>query len=166
MLKNGVIIWLFWPIFIDLSSGRLPKSHVAFHLRMDIQPSNPLASTICTIEDIVKDSAGYKDRKVRFLGWYDTCWVCWCSVDAYDIDTAIVTLVHCSQSVQVDVSLLVEGLRFATGEWLNVIGYLEHIQTEKSTQYVVKAVMVLGVSPGFDLIQYENTVKSRTQAIF
>ena len=76
------------------------------------------------------------------------------------------TLVHCSQSVQVDVSLLVEGLRFATGEWLNVIGYLEHIQTEKSTQYVVKAVMVLGVSPGFDLIQYENTVKSRTQAIF
>jgi hypothetical protein len=84
----------------------------------------------------------------------------------YDIDTAIVTLVHCSQSVQVDVSLLVEGLCFSTGEWVNVIGYLEQTQTGKSTQWVIKAVMVWIVSPGFDLIQYENTVKSRTQTIF
>jgi hypothetical protein len=37
---------------------------------MDIQPSNPPASTICTIEDIVKNPSRYRNRKVRFLGWY------------------------------------------------------------------------------------------------
>jgi hypothetical protein len=78
---------------------------------------------------------------------------------------AIVTLVHCAQSLQVDVSLLVDDLRFSLAEWINVIGYLEQTETGPS-QWIVKAVVAWGVSPGFNLIEYENTVKLRMEAVF
>jgi Telomere capping, CST complex subunit len=76
-----------------------------------------------------------------------------------------VTLVHCSHCLQVDVSLLVDDLRFSLAEWVNVIGYLEQTETVPS-QWIVKAVMIWGVSPGFNLIEYENAVKSRMEAVF
>lgn len=86
-----------------------------------------------------------------------------CSVDTYDIPSSIVTLVHSGQKVQVDVSLLVDDLRFSPGEWINVIGYLEN--EEPGESWIVKAIMVWNVSPGFNLSQYEDVVKSRMEAI-
>lgn len=81
------------------------------------------------------------------------------SVDTYGIHRSIVTLVHSGQKVQVDVSILVDDLRFNLGEWVNVIGYLE----EDDEEWMVKGVMVWPVTPGFNLIHYENTVNSRME---
>ena len=126
----------------------------------NIQPSNPPASTICTIQAIVKDPSRYKDRKLRFLGWYDLFVdLVDFSVDTYDIHRSIVTLVHSGQRVQVDVSILVDDLRFNLGEWMNVIGYLE----KDDGEWMVKGIMVWPVSPGFNLTHYENTVNSRME---
>jgi hypothetical protein len=83
------------------------------------------------------------------------------SVDSYDTDTAEVTLIHSTQRVTVDVSLLVEDLRFTQGEWINVIGYLEE---EYEQSVMVKGIMVWGVSPGFDLLAYEDSVTKRMEA--
>jgi hypothetical protein len=83
------------------------------------------------------------------------------SVDSYDTDTAIVTLIHSTQRVKVDVSLVVDDLRFTQGEWLNVIGYLEE---EYELPFIVKGMMVWGVSPGFDLLAYEDSVAKRMEA--
>jgi len=82
------------------------------------------------------------------------------SAGAYNIDNAILTLIHSMQSVHVDVSLLINDLRFSKGEWLNIIGYLENI----SSKWIVKAIMAWPVSPGFNLTHYENTVKLRMQS--
>ena len=82
------------------------------------------------------------------------------SVDDYNVDNAILTLVHSTHSVRVDVSLLVSDLRFGKGEWLNVIGYLENIDS----QWIIKAIMAWPVSPGFNLTHYENTVNLRMQS--
>ena len=81
----------------------------------------------------------------------------------YDIPSSIVTLVHSGQRVQVDVSLLVDDLRFNLGEWINVIGYLE--KDELGGSWIVKAIMVWNVTPGFNLTQYEDVVKSRMEAV-
>lgn len=126
----------------------------------NIQPSNPPASTICTIQAIVANPSRYKDRKIRFLGWYDP-FVDFpdLSVDTYDIPSSIVTLAHSGQRVQVDVSILVDDLRFNLGEWMNVIGYLE----KDDEEWMVKGIMVWPVTPGFNLIHYENTVNSRME---
>ena len=85
------------------------------------------------------------------------------SVDTYDIPSSIVTLVNSGQTVQVDVSLLVDDLRFSIGEWINVIGYLE--KDEQGKYWLVRAIMVWNVSPGFNLLQYEDVVKSRMEAM-
>ena len=82
------------------------------------------------------------------------------SVDSYDTETATVTLIHSTQRVKVDVSLLVDDLRFTQGEWINVIGYLE----EYEHHFMVKGIMVWGVSPGFDLLAYEDSVAKRMEA--
>jgi hypothetical protein len=71
--------------------------------------------------------------------------------------------VHSGHRVRVEVSLLVDDLRFSLGEWINVIGYLENEESGES--WIVKAIMVWNVTPGFNLIQYENVVKSRMEAI-
>jgi len=83
------------------------------------------------------------------------------SVDAYDVTSASVTLVHSTQRVRVDVSLLVDDLRFTLGEWIHVIGYLEEIEPV----IMVKAIMVWGVTPGFDLSAYEESVTARMETI-
>ena len=83
------------------------------------------------------------------------------SVDSYDTDIAVVTLIHSTQRVKVDVSLLVDDLRFTQGEWINVIGYLEE---ENELPLTVKGIMVWGVSPGFDLLAYEDSVAKRMEA--
>jgi Telomere capping, CST complex subunit len=82
------------------------------------------------------------------------------SVDDYNVDNAILTLTHSTHSVRVDVSLLVSDLRLGKGEWLNVIGYLENIDS----QWIIKAIMAWPVSPGFNLTHYENTVNLRMQS--
>jgi hypothetical protein len=64
--------------------------------------------------------------------------------------------------VQVDISLLVDDLRLTSGEWINVIGYLE--QDVKG--WIIRGIMVWGVTPGFNLVHYENTVKARMENIF
>src|ERR1700733_2435916 len=78
------------------------------------------------------------------------------SVDSYDIDTGVAVLTHSGKGVGVDVSLLVDDLRFTMGQWLNVIGYLEHIPNRGGGgrgggEWLVKAIMVWPVSPGFNL---------------
>jgi hypothetical protein len=70
------------------------------------------------------------------------------------------TLVHSSYKVQVDVSPLVGDLRFSLGDWINVVGYLEKSETG---EWTVKAVMAWPVTPGFNLTQYEDAVKSRME---
>lgn len=70
---------------------------------------------------------------------------------------------HSGHRVRVEVSLLVDDLRFSLGEWINVIGYLENEESGES--WIVKAIMVWNVTPGFNLVQYENVVKSRMEAI-
>lgn len=89
------------------------------------------------------------------------------SVDTYDTSRAIVNLAHSGRRVQVDVSILVDDLRFNLGEWINVIGYLEEREgeTRANGEWIVKGIMVWPVSPGFNLIQYENTVESRMETI-
>ena len=82
------------------------------------------------------------------------------SVDDYNVNNAILTLILSTHSVRVDVSLLVSDLRFGKGEWLNVIGYLENIDS----QWIIKAIMAWPVSPGFNLTHYENTVNLRMQS--
>jgi hypothetical protein len=71
--------------------------------------------------------------------------------------------VHSGHRVRVEVSLLFDDLRFSLGEWINVIGYLENEESGES--WIVKAIMVWNVTPGFNLIQYENVIKSRMEAI-
>ena len=83
------------------------------------------------------------------------------SVDAYDRDTAVAKLIHGMHAVNVDVSLLVDDLRFTLGEWVNVIGYVEQQDGEG---WIVRAVMVWATSPGFNLVQYENVVGLRMQS--
>ena len=83
------------------------------------------------------------------------------SVDAYDRDTAVAKLIHGMHAVNVDISLLVDYLRFALGEWVNVIGYVEQQDGEG---WIVRAVMVWATSPGFNLVQYENVVGLRMQS--
>lgn len=82
------------------------------------------------------------------------------SVDAYDVHASIVTLVHSAYRVQVDLSILINDLFFSLGDWINVVGYLEEAE---QGAWNVKAVMVWPVSPGFNLIQYEDTIKSRME---
>ena len=91
------------------------------------------------------------------------------SVDSYDIDTGVVVLTHSGKGVGVDISLLVDDLRFTMGQWLNVIGYLEEIPTTGGGsgggggEWLVKAITVWPVSPGFNLTQYEKSVASRME---
>lgn len=82
-------------------------------------------------------------------------------MDTYDVQAGIVTLVHSNQSVQVDISLLVDDLQFNSGDWLHVIGYLESLKSK----WTVEAIMAWPVSPNFNLIQYEDTVSSRMQTM-
>jgi len=73
---------------------------------------------------------------------------------------------HLGSVVGVDISMLVEDLRFTRGEWVNVIGYLERLSTsEGGTEWLVKGIMVWPVSPGFNLAQYEKVVLSRMETI-
>jgi hypothetical protein len=81
------------------------------------------------------------------------------SVDAYDVNTATARLIHSGKKVLVDVSLLVDDLRFNLGDWVNVMGYLE--KDASGSNWIVKAIMVWRVSPGFNLVDYEETVKPR-----
>jgi Telomere capping, CST complex subunit len=60
----------------------------------------------------------------------------------------------------VDVSILVDSLRFSLGDWVNVIGWLESGQKDEPN-WIVRAIMVWPVTPGFSLIEYEDVVKSR-----
>ena len=85
------------------------------------------------------------------------------SVDSYDIDTGVVVMTHSGKGVGVDISLLVDDLRFTMGQWLNVIGYLEEIPTRGGGEWLVKAITVWPVSPGFNLTQYEKAVASRME---
>lgn len=70
---------------------------------------------------------------------------------------------HSSQRIKVDVSVLVDDLRFSLGEWINVIGYLG--KDDLTGSWIVNAIMVWNITPGFNLIHYESTVKSRMEAI-
>lgn len=63
--------------------------------------------------------------------------------------------------MRVDVSLLVDDLRLLDGEWVNVIGYLE----ETDPTLLLKGIMVWGVSAGFNLSKYEDSVAARMEAI-
>jgi len=74
-------------------------------------------------------------------------------------------LTHSGKEVAVDVSLLVDDLRFTLGQWLNVIGYLEQPTPHAGGGggWLVKAIMVWPVSPGFNLVQYEKVVASRIE---
>ena len=62
--------------------------------------------------------------------------------------------------MNVDVSLLVDDLRFTSGQWVNVIGYVE----QDGGGWIVRAVMVWATSPGFNLVQYEKVVGLRMQS--
>jgi hypothetical protein len=77
------------------------------------------------------------------------------------VDTAVVTLIHSGQRIKVDVSLLVDDLRFSQGEYINVIGYLEQLDSK----WIVRGVMVWPVPPTFNLLNYENAVKARIQTV-
>jgi len=85
------------------------------------------------------------------------------SVDSYDVDTGVAVLTHSGKAVGVDVSLLVDGLRFTLGQWLNVIGYVEQLPTGGRGEWLVRAIMVWPVSPGFNLAQYEKVMESRME---
>ena len=88
------------------------------------------------------------------------------SVDSYDVDTGIVAVTHMGKGVGVDVSLLVEDLRFTRGDWLNIVGYLEQLATQEAgREWLVRGVMVWPVSPGFNIAQYEKVVLSRMENI-
>ena len=88
------------------------------------------------------------------------------SVDTYDVDTGIVVVTHMGKGVGVDVSLLVEDLRFTRGDWLNIVGYLEQPATQgREREWLVRGVMVWPVSPGFNFAQYEKVVLSRMETI-
>jgi len=73
------------------------------------------------------------------------------------------TVRHNDKSMRVDVSILVDDLRFNLGDWINVIGYHER---DGGQTWIVRGVMVWPVPPGFDLVHYENAVKARTETIF
>jgi hypothetical protein len=75
------------------------------------------------------------------------------------VETAVVTLIHSGHRVNVDISLLVDDLRFTQGEYLNVIGYLEQL----NPKWIVRGIMIWPVPATFNLLHYENAVKSRTQ---
>jgi len=82
------------------------------------------------------------------------------SVETYDVETAVATLIHGTAKVNVDFSLLVCDLELHSREWVNVIGYVEN----DGKQWMVKAMMSWPTTPGFNLAWYENAVKSRPEA--
>ena len=65
---DGVIPNFGDPI-ADPRTAKFPVCDVSAGMGDNIQPSNPPASTICSISAIVTTPNVYQGRKVRFLGW-------------------------------------------------------------------------------------------------
>jgi len=82
-------------------------------------------------------------------------------VNVYNHHSAVVELGHDGKRVCVDVSLLASDIQLASGEWINVIGYVE----KQGASWIVKAILAWPVSPGFNLIQYEKIVTQRMSSI-
>jgi Telomere capping, CST complex subunit len=82
------------------------------------------------------------------------------------VDTSTVSLTHEGNTVPVDVSILVHDLVLTRGQWIHVVGYFDmNDSSGPSSKGVVRAVMAWEVSPGFNLVQYEDAVKSRMSSI-
>jgi len=52
-------------------------------------------------------------------------------------------------------------MRFAPGEWINIIGYFEKQESPDTSNWLVKAILAWPVSSKFDLAKYEQVVKQR-----
>ncbi|KAL9611569.1 MAG: hypothetical protein Q9167_003788 [Letrouitia subvulpina] len=123
--------------------------------------NGPLPTTLVFISDLQSITPG---EKVRFLG----------CVNGYDASTGTLTVHHaypppphkCAVAL-VDVNILLSTLKSTdtqTGEWINVIGYVQEREVELGNKEVRVQAIMLWSAGSIKLTDYEEAVKERKKA--